>query len=58
MAEPELQSAEAEHQHHRYIGSHIPWYVHLIWLTFWGIAFYYVFRYVFPAIQTELLSPP
>ena len=49
---------QVENQYHRYLGSQIPWYVHLLWLTFWGLALYYVARYLFPIIQPELISPP
>jgi hypothetical protein len=60
MSTPESsdRTPEAEHKNHRYIGSHIPWYVHLLWISFWCFAIVYTFTYVFPAIQKELLSPP
>lgn len=55
---PERQSAETEHQHHRYVGNRIPWYIHLLWIAFWSFAVIYVVVYVFPALRSELLSPP
>ena len=51
-------SADAEHQYHKYVGNRIPWYVRLIWIGFWCFAVYYVVRYLFPDLQTELLTPP
>lgn len=51
-------SPEAEKKLHRYVGNRIPWYVHLIWVSFWIFAVWYVLRYLFPAIQREFLSPP
>jgi hypothetical protein len=56
--ELEQTSAEAEHQHHRYSGNTIPWFVRLIWIGFWCFAAYYTIRYLFPAIQTELFPRP
>lgn len=51
-------SAEAEHRYHHYTGNEIPWYVRLIWLLFWGFTIYYTIQYLFPAVQTEMVSPP
>jgi hypothetical protein len=51
-------SATAEHTHHHYVGNHIPWYVHLIWVLFWCFAIYYVLSYLLPSLQVETLSPP
>lgn len=50
--------ADVEHQYHQYVGNRIPWYVRLIWIGFWCFAVYYVIRYLFPDLQTELLAPP
>jgi hypothetical protein len=58
MAAPENTPAEVEGQYHRYRGSKIPWYVHLIWLTFWLIAISYTLAWLLPKMRTELLSPP
>jgi len=58
MATPEDTPAEVEGQHHRYRGSRIPWFVHLIWLTFWLFAVSYIVIYLFPKMRTELLPPP
>lgn len=48
-------TAEAENQFHMYRGNDIPWYVRLMWLGFWILTVIYVIRYLFPAIQAELL---
>jgi hypothetical protein len=58
MTEPEAHSPQAENRHHRYIGNHIPWWVHLMWVSFWFFAIWYVLRYLFPAIQSDFVSPP
>jgi hypothetical protein len=58
MTEPEAHSAEAEHHHHRYISNYIPWWVHLMWVSFWVLAIWYVLRYLFPAIQSDFRTPP
>ena len=50
--------ADVEHRHHRYLGKRIPWYVHVLWISFWCFAVYYVLRYVLPSVQLEWLSPP
>lgn len=55
---PDVESPEAERQHHRYRGYQVPWFVHIIWISFWAFAVYYVIRYLFPALQTELFNPP
>ena len=51
-------SPEAEHRHHRYVGNAIPWYVRAIWIGFWIFAVYYTVRYLFPALQVELIQRP
>ncbi|MCA9153953.1 MAG: hypothetical protein R3C99_04700 [Pirellulaceae bacterium] len=53
---PEHTSAQQEHQHHHYTGNSIPWYVRLIWIGFWVFTVYYTIRFLFPALQVELLS--
>lgn len=58
MAEVETTTAEEEHQFHDYVGSRIPWYVHLLWLMFWMFVVYYIVTWQLPALKTELLSPP
>jgi hypothetical protein len=58
MATIDERSAEAEHQNHRYRGAHIPWFVHLLWISFWLFAAGYVLYYLFPAFQAEVISPP
>jgi len=51
-------SAVIEHRWHSYVGNRIPWYVRLIWLFYWTFAIYYTIAYLFPALQTEIVSPP
>ncbi len=58
MTQLDPSSAEAEHRYHHYTGNVIPWYVRLIWLLFWGFTIYYTVQYLFPAVQTEMVSPP
>jgi hypothetical protein len=55
---PEETSAEVEHQHHDYVGNDIPWYVRAIWIGFWIFAIAYTIRYLFPALQVELIQRP
>jgi hypothetical protein len=51
-------SPEAESHYHTYVGNRIPWYVRLIWLGFWVFAIYYVITYLFPDLQSEILTRP
>jgi hypothetical protein len=51
-------SAEGEHRHHNYITARIPWYVHIIWLTFWVVAVRYIWIYLIPSMQREIANPP
>jgi hypothetical protein len=53
---PDNTPAEIEHQHHDYVGNAIPWYVRAIWIGFWIFAVVYTIRYLFPALQAELLQ--
>lgn len=57
---PEVANATAEEENrfHYYVGSQIPWYVHLIWVLFWTFSVYYAVSNLLPSLQTELLSPP
>ena len=55
---PPAGSPEAENQFHHYRGNVIPWYVRLIWIGFWIFAVVYTVRYLFPNLQSELLTPP
>ncbi|GIW92526.1 MAG: hypothetical protein KatS3mg110_0567 [Pirellulaceae bacterium] len=58
MSSSEPSSVQTEQQHHRYAGNTIPWYVHLIWISFWIFAVYYTLRFLVPALRIELNSPP
>lgn len=51
-------AARDEDQYHAYTGNRIPWYVRLVWVGFWCFAVYYTVRYLFPDLQTELITPP
>jgi hypothetical protein len=51
-------SAEAEHRFHHYTSNAIPWYVRLIWVGFWIFAVAYTIRFLFPAMQIELIRQP
>ncbi len=44
-----------EQQYHNYTSNDIPWYVRLMWLGFWVLAIVYTIRYLFPALQSELI---
>jgi hypothetical protein len=57
-SEPAPGTAEAEGRYHRYWGSRIPWFVHLLWILFWIFAVAYVARYLLPAIKTAFPSSP
>lgn len=57
MTNVEDDSARDEHQHHRYVGSRIPWYVRMIWILFWIFVVYYTIQYLFPDLRASLLAP-
>lgn len=46
----------SDDQFHNYTGNEIPWYIRLMWLGFWILAVVYTIRFLFPAVQTELLQ--
>lgn len=52
------QSAEKEHTFHHYTGNKIPAFVHMMWVVFWIVMIFYALSWVFPTMQTELVSPP
>jgi hypothetical protein len=58
MSENTRENAVAEGKVLDYQGYQIPWYVHLVWISFWLLAAYYVLVYLFPAMRAELLTPP
>ena len=43
-------------QFHNYTSNAIPWYVRLMWLGFWTLAIVYTIRFLFPALQAELIT--
>jgi hypothetical protein len=57
MSPIEDPGAREEHQHHRYVGSRIPWYVRMVWILFWIFAVYYTIQYLFPDLRANLLTP-
>jgi hypothetical protein len=57
MPQQDETSPQAEHRYHFYADHVIPWYVRLIWLGFWIFVIYYTVKYMFPAMQVELLEP-
>lgn len=58
MADVENTTAEQESRYHSYVGSKIPWPIHLLWVLFWCLAAWYVLRFLLPALKIELTSPP
>lgn len=58
MPVPENNSPEVEQKNHQYIGNYIPWFVHVLWVSFWLLAAYYILTYLLPALQREFLTPP
>jgi hypothetical protein len=55
---PENTTPEEENKNHTYTTNRIPWYVHVIWVTFWVLAITYVLVYQFPVVRKEFLNPP
>ena len=51
-------SPQAEGRYHSYRTHAIPWYVHLLWVSFWIGAISYALKFMIPAMQSELMSPP
>jgi hypothetical protein len=58
IPKPENTPPEEENKNHTYVTNRIPWFVHLIWVTYWILAISYVLSYQFPVIRTEILNPP
>ena len=54
----ETASAPEEGRFHNYVGHQIPWAVRLLWVLFWSASAWYVIKWLLPALQTELISPP
>lgn len=53
---PEL--IEQEQRFHRYIGNRIPWFVHLIWVSYWIFCIWYIISFQLPVFKPEFLNPP
>ncbi len=58
MTSPEQTSPEVEGRYHHYTGNEIPWYVRVLWLAFWVFIIAYTVKFLFPAVQVELATPP
>lgn len=56
---PAETSPEQENRYHTYVGSQIPWYLHLMWLLFWGYVITYFLTWLIPAILSDpVLTKP
>ena len=49
------ENIAADSQFHNYTSNAIPWYVRILWLGFWILAVVYTIRFLFPALQAELI---
>lgn len=56
MANTESNTPTAEGRYHHYRGNVIPWFVRFMWLAFWIFTIVYTVKYLFPALQVELLQ--
>jgi hypothetical protein len=54
--EPELP--EHDRQFLTYRSNRVPWFIHILWFSFWVLAIWYVLRYQFPALPIEIRNPP
>lgn len=55
---PRPATARDEGRFHNYITSVIPWYIHVVWISFWVFAISYFLMMVIPAVKIELVNPP
>lgn len=51
-------TAAEEHKNHRYIGTRIPWFVHLLWVSYWAFAIWYVITFQLDTMKTDFLKKP
>jgi hypothetical protein len=58
MKRPANVPAEVENRNHTYVTNRIPWFVHVMWITYWLLAISYVLTYQLAAIREAFLSPP
>jgi len=58
MSVSDSRSPVEEGRHHTYVGTRIPWFVHVMWITFWIVAMAYLVNYFVPALSHELIAPP
>lgn len=54
----EAGSPESERQYHYYASHTIPWYVHVLWVSFWIFAIGYMLVYALPSVGPEIANPP
>ncbi len=52
---PNKEEISADRRYHNYTSNDIPWYVRFMWLGFWILAVVYTIRFLFPAVQAELM---
>jgi hypothetical protein len=56
---PADTTPEQENRYHTYVGSQIPWFLHLMWILFWGYVITYFLVWLIPAILTDpVLTKP
>jgi len=58
MTEADTGSPEIERRYFYYSSHVIPWYVHVLWVSFWVFAIGYLLVYALPMIRVEVASPP
>lgn len=51
-------SPESERQYHYYSSHVIPWYVHVLWVSFWIFAIGYLWIFALPSVGPEIANPP
>lgn len=54
MAESPHPTPEQERSFHTYTTHRIPWFVHVMWVSFWILFIWYVVRYAIPAARSYL----
>jgi len=54
MSEHAEQPLQTDSVHHTYVTHKVPWYVHLLWIAYLGVAVWYILRYVVPSANQFL----
>lgn len=49
---------EVERRRLTYATHDLPWYIHVLWVSFWVFAIWYLSVNMIPAMRLELASPP